>query len=79
MEDVNVHFWLCAGLWNSEVHPGPHRDVRRSSLRISSMILDGIIFSYRGKEDCFRNDKTGRTCLRQLNEAAIAIFILSFL
>lgn len=53
MEDVNVHFWLCAGLWNSEVHPGPQWDVRRPSLRISCMILDGIILSYRGNEEFF--------------------------
>lgn len=48
-EDVNVLFWLCAGLWNTEVYLGPQWDVRKSSLRISCMILDGIIFSYRGK------------------------------
>lgn len=56
MEDVNVHFWLRVDLWKSEVHLGPHWDVRKSSLRISCMMLDGIIFSYEGKEDCFRND-----------------------
>lgn len=44
MKVVNVHFLLSVGLWNSEVHPGLHWDVRKSSIRISCMILDGIIF-----------------------------------
>lgn len=78
---MNVVFWLCASLWNTEVHLGPQWDVRKSSLRISCMILDGIIFSYRGKivleMTLFYSLQKQERCLRQLNEAGIAISILS--